>query len=86
MEDRKMYCPHGFGDCVTNGILREGTWRNEDNFQGAFCEIGRMGANNFSLEAKEVRDNFREYFMTEADSVPWQEHVVTATIDTFDKS
>ena len=84
MDDRKMYCPHNFGDHVVNGILREGTWRNEDNFEGAFCDIRRVSSNNFTLEAKEVRDNFCEYFMTDAGSVPWQQNIVNYTLDTFD--
>ena len=83
MDDRKMYCPHNFGDHVINGILREGIWRNEDNFQGEFCDIRRVSSNNFTLEAKEVRDNFCEYFMTDAGFVSWQQNVVNSTLDIF---
>ncbi|XP_057294673.1 uncharacterized protein LOC130623210 [Hydractinia symbiolongicarpus] len=60
MDDRKMYCPSGFGDCVTNGMLKEGSWRDEENFQGALLDIKRVSSNNFTLEAKEVRDSFCE--------------------------
>ena len=47
---------------------------NEDNFQGEFCDIRSVSSNNFTLEAKGVRDNFCEYFMT--GFVSWQQNVV----------
>jgi len=86
MDDRKMYCPRGFADNFANGILREGSWRNKDiNSEGAFNDIGRVSTNNFTSDAKEVRDNFCEYFMTNAGSVPWQQNVVSSTLDEFDR-
>ncbi|XP_057302861.1 uncharacterized protein LOC130637024 [Hydractinia symbiolongicarpus] len=84
MDDRKMYCPSGFGDCVTNGMLKEGSWRDEENFQGALLDIKRVPLNNFTLQAKEVRDSFCEYFMTDIGCVSWQQNAVNSTADIFD--
>ena len=83
MDDKKMYCPQGFADHIRDGCLREGSWRTE-NIDCAFRDIGRVGTNNFTNEAKEVRENFCEYFMSNFGSVPWQHNAVTSTLDLFD--
>ena len=86
IDDRRMYCPSGYADRIRNGIIKEGSWRNEDsNSQNALIDMGRVSTNNCSLEAKKVRDNLCDYFMSDEGSVPWQENVVHSTLDIFDR-
>ena len=85
MDDKIMYCPHGFADSLKNGILKEGTWRNENDIDCTLKGIKRVGSNNSTIEAKEVRDNFCQYFLTDYGSVPWQQNVITSTLDVFDE-
>ena len=47
--------------------------------------IGKTGSNNFTLEAKEIRDAYRDYFNSPSGSVPWQQDVVTSTTNIFDE-
>ncbi|XP_043216296.1 protein ALP1-like [Amphibalanus amphitrite] len=42
---------------------------------GGLCELGRLGANNFTREAERIRDQFARYFMAEG-AVPWQDAAV----------
>ena len=44
-----------------------------------------MGSNNYTVDAKKVRDNFRDNFISNAESVPWQVAMVTSTSYTFDR-
>ena len=46
--------------------------------------LKKAGSNNYTRSAKEVRDNFREYFNSPAGSVPWQWETVSSTQDPFD--
>jgi hypothetical protein len=52
-----------------NGSFKLGGWR-EDNENTGMLNITNLGSNNYSLEAKTVRDNFRDYFNSDAGSVP----------------
>ena len=65
------YCPPGYVDLELNGSVRQGAWRSENANLG-IQEITNLGSNNYSLEAKTVRDNFCDYFSSDAGSVPWQ--------------
>jgi len=87
IDDRNMYCPLGFADDMRNGVLREGSWRHTFNTtsEGALINISRVGSNNFSFEAKTVRDNLCNYFLTAEGSVPWQHDVTSSTLDIFDR-
>jgi hypothetical protein len=67
-----------------NGSFKLGGWR-EDNENTGMLNITNLGSNNYSLEAKTVRDNFRDYFNSDAGSVPWQNEMVTCTSYGFDR-
>ena len=41
--------------------------------------------NNYTRKAKEIRDNFREYFNSNAGSVPWQLDRVRSKTLIFDE-
>lgn len=78
------YCPPDYVDLELNGSFKLGGWR-EDNENTGMLNITNLGSNNYSLEAKTVRDNFRDYFNSDAGSVPWQNEMVTCTSYSFDK-
>ena len=78
------YCPIDYVDQEENGHIREGSWRREHNNYG-LQDIRQMGSNNYARDAKEVRDNFCEYFNSEQGSVPWQTAMVNQTSDNFDE-
>ena len=66
------YCQHGFVDYEINGALKEGEWRNMVVDGTGLGEITRIGSNNYSEEAKLVRDNFCKYFNSSEGEIPWQ--------------
>ena len=78
------YCPPDYVDLELNGSFKLGGWR-EDNENTGMLNITNLGSNNYSLEAKTVRDNFRDYFNSDAGSVPWQNEMVTCTSYSFDR-
>ena len=43
-----------------------------------------MGSYNFSLDAKQVVDDFRDFFNSAAGSVPFQYNLVNSTKNPFD--
>ncbi|CAI6370037.1 unnamed protein product [Macrosiphum euphorbiae] len=58
-----------------NPITREivnGEWRNELQPEGTLFPLERGRQRNYSISQKDVRDEFREYFMTTAGEVQWQ--------------
>ena len=79
------YCPPDFVDLEHNGTIREGAWRQENNCNSGFQDARSMGSNNYSVTAKVTRDNFRDYFISNAGAVPWQNDMVLATENTFDR-
>jgi hypothetical protein len=40
-----------------------------------------MGSNSYSMAAKVIRNNFRDYFISNAGAVPWKNDMVFATED-----
>lgn len=79
------YCPQDFVDLEHNGNIREGAWCQENNCNSGFQDVRSMGSNNYSMAAKVIRDNFRDYFISNAGAVPWQNDMVLATENTFDR-
>jgi len=53
--------------------------------KGGLLPLMRAGSNNYSKSAKEIRDDFRDYFCSEEGSVPWQWETVLRTRDPFDE-
>jgi len=54
-------------NCVSGTVIH-GNWRNEPN---QLMDIQRTRAGNSTTLAKEVRDDFCEYFNTMG-AIPWQ--------------
>lgn len=80
---RNVYCPSNFVDHEGNLGINPGEWRNE-SISNALKDISSVSSNNYSRLAKEVRDNFKDYFNSKEGSVPWQMAMVTSTTNSFD--
>jgi hypothetical protein len=50
-------------------IVEPGSWRGEGMPNN---NISNVGSNNYSNEAKRIRDEFKEFFVTPQGEVPWQ--------------
>ena len=83
-ESRNRYFPSGYADEETSVGVRAGGWRAEGDNLG-LNEINQIGSANYSRDAKQVRDGFRDYFFSEDGSLAWQLEVVNSTQTTFDK-
>ena len=84
-DTNNTYCPPDYVDLEHDGRVREGLWRQESD-SSSLQDIGSMGSNNYSVDAKKVRDNFCDYFNSNTGSVPWQQAMVTSTSNTFDRN
>ena len=87
MADRlsqNIYCPNNYVDQERNLELRPGEWRNETT-NDALANMQNIGSNNYSRVAKQVRENFKDYFNSEEGSLSWQLQMVTSTINSFDQ-
>ena len=62
-ESSYQYCPPEMVDTETNRGTRPGTWRNEEQSGGLIPLQGNLGSNNYSKDAKIVRENFRDFFL-----------------------
>ena len=70
--DENRYCPPGFVDFERNNGVVRGAWRDEVANGTGFGELKRVGSNNFSKNAKEVREIFCDYVNSEAGKISWQ--------------
>ncbi len=76
----KVYLPSCYADYEDrNGIVTEGQWRKEaaDDSQGQMGDVTRLGSNNYSMKAEEMRTHLANYFLSSAGEVPWQMNVIT---------
>ena len=65
------YTPAGFADEIdSNGYMRESTWREEVGSE-LLCPLQLAKNNNFSRNAEEIRNDFKDYFYGPG-AVPWQ--------------
>ena len=78
------YCSPDFVNREIQGQVMHGQWRTDVHNQ-ALQDVSNIGSNNYSRDAKKVRDNYRDYFCSDAGSVPWQWGVVRSTSETFDE-
>ena len=72
------YCPPGFADQDNSSGIIEGEWRREKENILGLRDIEHLGSNNYSKNAKETRDSFKEYFNEEG-QVEWQWNIVNRT-------
>ena len=72
------YCPPSYIDKDNRSGLTPGDWRKEqENCAG--LQTTNIGSNNYSKEAKKVRDAFKNYFCSPEGSLEWQLERVTRT-------
>ena len=82
-ESRNKYFPAGYADEETSQGVRPGGWRAEEDNSG-MIDISQLGSANYSKDAKQVRDDFRDYFFSEG-SLAWQIDMVNSTQCNFDE-
>lgn len=72
----KRYVPPAFVDRDANdGSLVPGDWRAEVE-SASFGAFKLQFSNNYPQSVSQIRENYKEYFITGAGRVPWQERVV----------
>ena len=71
----RRYIADGDVDADDSGHLTRGAWRHEDS-ESCFRNIGRLGSNNSTRRASELRERYAAYFVSPEGSVPWQDGVV----------
>ena len=71
----RRYAPPRFVDCEDdNNKFIPGEWRQQVENIG-FGALGQMSSNNHCKSAAQIRDDFKNYFLTDAGSLPWQSKV-----------
>lgn len=72
----KRYVPANFADSEdAEGLLRPGSWRNEAT-GSCVTNMGRIGSNMSAKSLNVLRDNFSDYFVSPAGTLPWQHKVI----------
>ena len=73
------YCPPSYVDQESHSGIVLGDWRKEETICDALQSIQKLGSNNYSKSAKEVRDRFKNYFCSTEGAVEWQVEKVIRT-------
>ena len=69
------YCLERFVDQESRSGFISGEWRQDENNIFGMQDITKIGSNNYSKTAKEVRDLYKDYFNNEG-AVEWQTDLV----------
>ena len=68
-----MYCPSDFVDVEDGtGNLLEGEWRVQTSGDTGMRRIGQVGGNRYTRSAAELRETYRDYFLSSHGEVAWQ--------------
>ena len=70
-EDNNSYCPTSYSYRDTRSGVTPGYWRKEESIDG-LQPISPQGSSNYSREAKEVWDDFKNYSCSENGFLDWQ--------------
>ena len=85
-QENFLYCPDDFVDQEgINGAQIPGRWRNQSAAPQRLIPINSQGSNNFTRNAKLVRNNFKEYFSSMEGAVEWQDQIINSTSNAFDE-
>ena len=77
--ESSVYCPLGFLDSEDGcGNVIEGSWRKEDS-STALPPLRQLGGNRYTGTAYATRDTFKDYFISSAGEVCWQNQHVNRT-------
>ena len=77
-ENYSYYPPSYVDQEIRSGVV-PGDWRKEEAVCDGLLSIQKLGSNNYSKSAKEVRDRFKNYFCSPEGAVEWQVEKVTRT-------
>ncbi|XP_065665346.1 uncharacterized protein LOC136086784 [Hydra vulgaris] len=66
-----LYCPTNYTDIDSPAGFRPGDWRQDNSCSAALQPLS-SGSNNYSKDAKQVRDDFKEYFNSPEGELEWQ--------------
>ncbi|CAG2222751.1 unnamed protein product [Mytilus edulis] len=69
---QRRYCPPRYVDTDDNGNIIEGMWRNEIGDASGIVGINQTGSNMFKKRARETREKFENYFVSDIGKVEWQ--------------
>ena len=78
LTENAIYLPTGFVDSESStGDIRPGDWRTVvAGDQGGLTNARRLAGPNYSVDAKVVRNKFKDYVNSDAGSLAWQiQHV-----------
>lgn len=65
----RRYCPPRYVDTYDNGTIIEGMWRNEIGNACGMLEINQTGSSMFAGRARETREEFENYFVSDVGKV-----------------
>ena len=74
---RQIYTPHDIVDHEDelSGTVVPGAWRADLPSQ-SMLPVNPCGSNFYSAEAKDVRKEFEDFFVSDAGAVSWQQRVL----------
>ena len=75
--DKNIYCPSGYIDYEKNNQVIKGSWRRVIESDSGLYDLRRVGSNNYTKNAKEIRDTFCDYVNSTAGEVPWQNTMIS---------
>ena len=59
-------------DDTDTGVTIPGDWRIEGMPANNLMDAQRLGSNHYGEEAKQIREEFKDFFVTPQGEVPWQ--------------
>ena len=71
-----MHTVHIHVDHEDRVTVVPGDWREDTAGAVGVRPLAKQGSNNYSFSAKEVRDNYKDYFNSDTGSVPWQSDII----------
>ena len=78
-DENYSYCPPFYVDQESRSGIDPGDWRKEETIWDGLQPIQKLGSNNYSKSAKEMRDRFKNYFCSPEVAVEWQVEKVIRT-------
>ena len=77
---RSMYCPPDYVDQETSQGVSPGGWHNKTTEIQVLVDLKAQGSSNSTRAAKEVQNDFKDYFNSEYGKLSWQSEIVQSTM------